>query len=199
MEEMLFRYILPELDSGIPFLRARACWTYGIFGSMKFTDINHVEKIIFGIFKNMHQDQPLPVKFEAARALGSILENEVGIQFIKPGLDAMLKNFLSLMNEFDSEELMEAFENVMMILSGDIKPYAIEICKQLNQYYMRRVAETKDLEDFNDIDMTLITAFNSMQRILQVVKGDVPLLAEVENTMYPCLEHSLTGEAISVT
>ena len=43
MEEMLVRYILPELSSDQPFMRLRASQTYGIYGDIKFKDENHVK------------------------------------------------------------------------------------------------------------------------------------------------------------
>ena len=36
MEQMLMTYILPELNSEKPFMRLRACWTYGVYGKLKF-------------------------------------------------------------------------------------------------------------------------------------------------------------------
>ena len=73
MEGMLLRYILPELGSPQPFMRARACQTYGVYGDMKFKDTTHIQQVVDGIFKNMSEDQPLPVKFHAACALEKIL------------------------------------------------------------------------------------------------------------------------------
>ena len=49
----------------------------------------------------------MPVKYDAARALKRMLDNEVAIQFIKPGLETIIKSYLSLMNEFDNEDLVE--------------------------------------------------------------------------------------------
>lgn len=71
-------------------------------------------KVIEGIFKNMQEDQPLPVKFHAACALEKILSrSEAAQNIIKPGLDLTLQCFLKLMNELDNEEVVAAFENVM--------------------------------------------------------------------------------------
>ena len=47
---------------------------------------------------------------------------------VAPGLDTMMKCYLSLMNELDNEELVDAFETIMEIFQSDIKPYACQIC-----------------------------------------------------------------------
>jgi hypothetical protein len=58
---------------------------------MKFKNEGHLEKIVEGIFKNMSEDQPLPVKFNAACALEKIISrNENAQGLIKPGLNVML-------------------------------------------------------------------------------------------------------------
>jgi len=73
------------------------------------------------------------VRFHASVALEKILRNDVAMTFIRPGLDVMLKQYLSLMNELDNEELCAAFENVMALFNDDIAPYAADICKHLKQ------------------------------------------------------------------
>ena len=79
----------------------------------------------------MEQDQPLPVKFHAACALEKVLREDKAKEFIQPGLDVVLKTYLSLMTEIDNEELVSAFENIMGIFSDHIGPFACEICEHL--------------------------------------------------------------------
>jgi hypothetical protein len=85
-----------------------------VYCDIKFKEEGHLPKVIEGIFKNMQEDQPLPVKFHAACALEKILSrSEAAQNIIKPGLDLTLQCFLKLMNELDNEEVVAAFENVM--------------------------------------------------------------------------------------
>lgn len=53
MEEVLVRYILPELSSAQAFLRIRACETYCAYNTVKFEDDNHLKQIVVDIFNNM--------------------------------------------------------------------------------------------------------------------------------------------------
>jgi hypothetical protein len=50
---------------------------------------------------------------------------------ILPGLSILLKCYLVLMNELDNEELVSAFENIMGIFSGQMRPFAVDICQHL--------------------------------------------------------------------
>jgi importin-7 len=144
MEQMLMSYVLPELTSDQPFMRLRACWTYGVCGDFKFKDNTHVQRICDGIFKNMAEDQPLPLRFQAACALEKILRLDAAIDFIRPGIDVMLKCYLSLMNEFDNEELVSAFENIMQIFQDEIRPYAMDICNHLRHMYQRCIQQDQN-------------------------------------------------------
>lgn len=43
LEPMMITHVLPELQSPQPFLKMRACWFYGEFGTFKFKDTNHIK------------------------------------------------------------------------------------------------------------------------------------------------------------
>ena len=151
--------------------------------------------MVEGIFNNMNEAQPLPVKFNAACALEKILSNDTATECVKPGLDTMLKCYLSLMNEFDSEDLVSAFESIMTIFADDIKPYAIDICNHLQHQYIRCIHQDADDDDGESI-LTAVASFTSMRRILDVVSSDVNLLTQIEKIVYPCLLHSLTADGL---
>jgi hypothetical protein len=168
---------------------------YGIYGDLKYKNQDHVKQIVEGIFKNMEESQPLPVKFYAACALEKILRNDFANEIIKPGLDTMLKCYLSLMNNLDNEELVSAFENVMTIFQDDIKPYAVDICLHLKQQYIRLIGQDNDEDDGESI-LAAVASFTSMRRIIDAIHDDIPLLAQVEHIMYPCLLHSLTADGL---
>lgn len=53
MEQMLIQYVKPELSSEQPFMRLRACQTYGVYGDLKFKDEQHIKEICEGVFNNM--------------------------------------------------------------------------------------------------------------------------------------------------
>lgn len=96
-------------------MRLRACQTYGVYGDYKFKNEEHIQKICEGVFNNMKDTQPLPVRFYAACALEKIMSIESAYKLIRPGVSTMLECYLSLMNEFDNEELVNAFESIMSI------------------------------------------------------------------------------------
>ena len=54
------------------------------------------------------------------------------------------------MNDFENEELVYAFENLMVLFENDIKPYAIEICKHLKyQYFTNKLINLSKKVNFS--------------------------------------------------
>jgi hypothetical protein len=46
LEPMMMQHVMPELQSTQPFLRMRATWFYGEFGSFKFKDSSHIQTAV---------------------------------------------------------------------------------------------------------------------------------------------------------
>ena len=99
------------------------------------------------------------------------------------------------MNDFDNDELVAAFENIVTIYHDRIGPYAVDIVRHLTNQYMRLINRERKAQNEDDESEALLTAvasYTSMRRILDVVQDDVELLTQIEGLMYPCLVHSLT-------
>ena len=127
MEPMLIQHVLPELNSSTPFLKSRACWVYGEFGEYEFQDTSHVQKAVDGVYQACFADE-LPVRLSAALAMSKFVQNETAEGFLKPAIASILQVYLKIMNEIDSEALVEAFEKIVACYKDDMAPYAMEIC-----------------------------------------------------------------------
>mmetsp|Transcript_29520 Transcript_29520/g.44887 ORF Transcript_29520/g.44887 Transcript_29520/m.44887 type:complete len:666 (+) Transcript_29520:641-2638(+) len=196
MEQMLLTYVQPELLSEQPFMRMRACQTYEEYGdSLKYKTPGHTQQVVDAIFKSMGKEQPLPVRFHAAKALEKMLRNEEAMEFIKSGIEVVINTYLDLMNEFDNEELVIAFENIMTLFEDHIAPFACNICEHLKKQYIRLIGQDAD-EDEGESILAAVASFTSIRRILDSVNTDVNLLAQIEHIIYPCLLHSLTADGL---
>jgi hypothetical protein len=158
-------------------MRLRACYVYGVYGDLKFKNPEHLKQVVEGIYNNMAENQPLPVKFHASCALEKILSRNMEAQnLIKPGLSLLLKCYLQLMNELDNEELVSSFENIMTVFQDDISPFAADICEHLKQQYIRLIGQDGDDDDGESI-LAAVASFTSIRRILDAISEDKPLLA----------------------
>jgi importin-7 len=87
-------------------MRARACWVYGKFGDINFNE-GHLTNVLNAVYTNLNS-QEIPVKVEAALALDGLLVHQIAIDFLRPGLETVLRTYLKIMDEIDFDELIKA-------------------------------------------------------------------------------------------
>lgn len=67
-------------------MKARACWVYGQFGTIPFANEDHLRHALNAIYENLHHSD-LPVRVEAALALNKLLDHDIAVDFLRPGLE----------------------------------------------------------------------------------------------------------------
>ena len=194
MEPMMAQHVLPELQSQQPFLRMRACWMYGEFGHFSFKDQNHVNQSIDLVYRCLN-DQDLPVRFQAALCIKKLLDNDGAAAFLKPALKEILHQYLNLMNEIDSEELVSALELIINRYKDDISPFAFQLTEQLVGSYQRLVSVNVD-EDNGESALAAVGCVTAIRRILEGCENNSQLILQMENLLYPILAYSLTPEGL---
>lgn len=116
---------------------------------------------------------------------------------VRPGIKTVITCLLNLMNEFDNEELVVAFENIMSIFSESIAPFAAEICEHLKAQYIRLVKQDQEEEDFEgDSIMAALASLSSIRRVINSIQKQADLLIQVEQIVYPCLLHSVSIDGL---
>jgi importin-7 len=125
-------------------MRARACWLYGKFGSMPNcfaspTGQEHLQHVLNAIYESLNHSE-LPVRVDAAIALHQLLKHELAVEFLRPGLETLLKTFLKIMDDIDFDELVEALKTLVEVYHDEIAPYAVSLCSKLGEAYLRLVA-----------------------------------------------------------
>ena len=165
MEPILQTYVFNELSSENPFMRARACWLYGcLHGALNNED--HLRHVLNSIYANLtHSD--LPVRVEAALALNDLLEHQEAIDFLRPGLEVLLKTYLKIMDDIDFDELVTALQRLVDVYHDEIAPYAVSLCTKLSEAYVRLISikGTGEEED-NETCLTADGLMTAITRIL---------------------------------
>jgi importin-7 len=127
MEPLLQQYVFDELKSDNNFMKARACWLYGQFGAFPFQSEDHLRHSLNLIYENLHHPD-LPVRVFAALALNHLLVHDIAIDFLRPGLESLLKNYLKIMDDIDFDNLVKSLQDLVEVYEEEIAPYAIGLC-----------------------------------------------------------------------
>ena len=192
VQEMLALYVFPELANPIGFLRARACWAYGQFSSFPFTNIEHQKQVLEKIC-GLILDPDLPVKYEAALALPKILSWEISKSRVKGEISNVLKIYLDLINEIDSEEIIEALEDIVTSYSDEVLPFAIELTIQLSSAF-NKLATKENVNEDDDSAMAAVSVLNTINKIIETVSDKSEELIKISHIVLPLLQYSLSKE-----
>jgi hypothetical protein len=130
MEPMLIQHVMPELTSSEPFLRSRACWLYGEFGSFKYENEPTLKQAVDGVYKNLFSEE-LPVRLSAAVALSRLLDNKTAQDFLRPALRSIFEVYLKTIEEIESEDLVQSLNEFMTVFQNDIAPFTVQIATNL--------------------------------------------------------------------
>lgn len=184
VQQILESFAFPALNSTSPLLQARACWVYGQFGSFKFDNVDHLRAAVDKIVQHLHSNH-IAVRVDAACALSELLDHDEAVNFIRPGLEQVLRVFLKIMDEIDFEDLVGALRKIVEVFQDEIAPFAISLCTKLSEAHVRLSSQKRESNEMDDEDNeTSLTAdglITAIRRVLNSISGKFPQL-------YPQLE-----------
>jgi len=65
------------------------------------------------------------VRVNAAIALIKMLEHEIAVEFLRPGLETVIKIYLKLIDDIDYDGLIECLKTIVDVFEEEIGPYAV--------------------------------------------------------------------------
>ena len=167
-----------ELESNHGPMRARAAWVYGQFAQFEFDELT-LKQILDKLYQNLsHSD--LPVRVNSAIALIKFLDQPVAVDFIRPGLDSVIKIYLKLIDDIDYDELIDSLKRIVEVFEDSIAPHAIELCQKLSEAFLRLFETQQEIRQTGaqgqlDIDsetsLTCDGLMSAIRRILQITDG----------------------------
>lgn len=141
------------------------------------------------------QDNELPVKIEAAKALPRLLIWEIAKENVAREVGNLLNIYKNLMNEIDSEELVDALEDIVGKFSFEMMPYALDLTEHLVLNFMRLSCKDSK-EDDGESTMAAISILNTISKIIDVLEERPDDLVKISFLLIPILDYclSLTGK-----
>lgn len=174
METLLEKFVIPEFHNQSGFIKYRAAWLFGMYGAMDFQDKKLIVAATEGLYKCI-LDKALPVRVQAAIALERLLEQEIALELIKPGLDKILEIYFSVIDAIDHEQIVAALTGVIRKFGDDIDPYAVDLIKKLGQSFAKGISKGGDDEPEDDSDDE--AAYNALQEKELVATGCLSSIA----------------------
>lgn len=204
IEYFLVRYVFPDFSSPLGYLRARACDTIEKFELLDFQDQNNLLTIYRHILDCM-ADPALPVRVTAALALQPLIRHELIRSTMKQSIPTIMQQLLKLANEADIDALANVMEDFVEVFATELTPFAVALCEQLRDTYLRIVRELiekeskagDDSEYYMDYDDKSITALGVLQTIGTLVltlESTPDVLLHIEAVLMPVIRITLENK-----
>ena len=65
------------------------------------------------------------MRVNAAVSLIKTLNHEAAVEFVRPGLEQIIKIYLKLIDDIDYDELIDSLKTIVEVFEDEIGPYAI--------------------------------------------------------------------------
>lgn len=180
----LHRYALPELHNSIGFLRFRAVWLYGRFASC-IQEEEHQLTVLPQICKLL-LDSDLPVRVQASTTLSKVLGWSGSARLLEPEISNLLEVFKANMELVDSEDLIDALEDLVDHYSTQVVPYAFVLAQKLCTTFTR----TAHQED----KMTALPVLSVLIKLTSALKDHPEDLYSVSQQLLPILQFTLSPQ-----
>jgi len=187
LEGLIMQHIYPEFNSQFPWLRAKACWIFGRYYKMEWSNPENYLTGLRLVLKCI-VDPELPVRVRAVLALQHLIQNELSTEEIRKVLPLLLEEFFKIMNEIDNDELVATLRQIIDHFAEEMGPYSVGLCSKLSQVFIKICEESNDDEDSA---VTALECLGAIQTILEAISERPDLYPPVEEVLYPVLNLTL--------
>lgn len=192
VQVILQKHVFAEFLSEIGFLRSRCAWVFARYASAPFTDQSFLQQVLEALCKTL-VDSQLPVRYEGALALPKVLSWDVSKQRLASELRGLLEIYLKLMNEIDSEDVVEALESIVSAFPKEIVPFSMELTQHLTLAFTRMIQKDMN-EDEGESAMAAVSTLNTISKIIDVLEEKPEDLVKVSHILKPVFDHCLSEE-----
>ena len=200
VEPMIKQHVLPNLDNPIGIVRMRCCWIYSQFAAVAFKDQANLLLAFQKKVKRL-KDKDLPVRVMAALAVSRLVNKEDIAEQIKPYVTEIISTYLMLMSQIELEDLVSALDSVIKTFDDSIKPYSVDLIKELLSAYerMHQTSASQEKKDFTpESGMAAAACIDTIARIVQIIGENQIMLQQVEPMLIPIILRSFTPDELLI-
>ncbi|KJZ79342.1 hypothetical protein HIM_01493 [Hirsutella minnesotensis 3608] len=203
VEYFLVRYVFPDFTSVQGYLRARACDTIEKFEQLNFQDQSNLLTIYRHILDCM-ADPALPVRVTAALALQPLIRHDVIRTSMQQSIPTIMQQLLKLANEADIDALANVMEDFVEVFATELTPFAVALCEQLRDTYLRIVRELLEKEskageddsyaEYDDKSITALGVLQTIGTLILTLESTPDVLLHIEAVLMPVVKITLENK-----
>lgn len=151
VDEVIMRFVVPELAAPEPFVVARACECVLIF-----SHLFQREEVLSAVYQRVRAafvpELPLPVQIEAADALRALVHEEPVRAHMAGEAPAIMARLLQLLREFELDMLLYVMEAFVEVFAEQLTPFAVELATSLTDQFCKLATDLLELQLNTDED-----------------------------------------------
>lgn len=182
IEPFLVAHVIPELQSPIPFLRARACWVIEYMNEELWHKESILRAVLTGLLQGL-RDSALPVQTAAACSMRLLVEQEGAKDLVRPMLPEVVNEYFRIMEEAENDSVISALQTLVVNFGEEIQGIAASMVQRLSAAFFRFIATQND-----DDDDATFAACGCLDTICVIIEeiGEVPAaLQTIEPVVLP--------------
>lgn len=143
------------------------------------------------------KDPELPVRVSAALSITPFLNHGMIHEAMKPHVQTIMHELLTLTNEIDMDTLTSVMEELVSNFSEQIAPFAVQLAAQLRDTFMRIMGEYNvdndgvDADEVENKTFAAMGVLKTLTSLVMAVESSQTILAELEVVVAPVVFHIL--------
>jgi hypothetical protein len=176
---MVSTHIIPDMDSRFPLIKTRVC---NLLKVLLTTRLDQPKYEPF--FKDITQklctivtDPYLPVKGSAAMALALFLDVKSVENMIRPHIQTILQIYVNLINDCDSEQLINALNQICRVFAAEVTPYVSQLISNMSQLIIRikdkreKMDIDKEQDDMEEQTFSILSIYQTMFELVSTLSS----------------------------
>ena len=178
-------HVVPEFNSPVAFISSRVCWLIEFLNDLKWNQCNPqlIDFVLKGLLQGL-RDPHLAVQAAAACSMSSILGAPGAQDVIKPILPDIVREYFRIMDELESDSVLNALQAIVENFSEDIVGLApsmvVQLVKHFNVY-------TEAGFDDDEAAFSATQCLDTISAIVNALEEHPASLAELENLLLPLI------------
>lgn len=192
LEQMLMQHVIPEFQSPLGFLRARACWVAQQFSVITFKDANILNHLLQAVLQCL-TDKDLPVQVEAGIAIRQLLDDqeEAAQDLIRPHVKGLVQQILKILRESENDELTGTISKLVQIFTEEVSEISLELVHTLTETFNNLVESD---EDYDSKSVTAMGILETIETIVGELDSSPEVMNQVEQIIVALIESVLKKE-----
>lgn len=206
LEQMVSRFVVPELQAEEAHLRARACWVVGRYAHVDWKDTMIVGRTFGGLLDRLG-DKELPVQAQACASLKNVLildpeeslASKATRELAANHLPLIIQTYLFVMSRMGTDDIVASLQSLIMAFQVQVVPIAADVCQALVQaffHYMNSEEEDEDGERASAAFETLEAIRALVECVATGVSDEhMQVMARVEQVLLPLMDCVISPNA----